>query len=33
MFIDTSAVVAILTGEPEADPLLDVLAQAESKNA
>jgi ribonuclease VapC len=27
MFIDTSAVVAILTGEPEADRFLDLLAR------
>jgi ribonuclease VapC len=27
MFIDTSAVVAILTGEPEADRFVDLLAQ------
>jgi ribonuclease VapC len=31
MFIDTSAVVAILMGEPEADGLLDVLAQDAEK--
>jgi ribonuclease VapC len=31
MFVDTSAVVAILTDEPEGDRLLDLLAQGHEK--